>query len=127
MSEKPGTFSSFEEAFPSEKHKSKKKDNRHLGGLLLAQMEVNPDSEGQKLPPEDFIKKAIEAGWRNNPKRKPGDPAFWGPTIADAFEKYFGSEADFDKILDNLMKSREVGYIPEPNGRGYMLKINRQE
>ena len=100
MSEKPGTFSSFEEAFPSKK--PEKIDKNQLGGWLLGQMEMNPDNEGQKLPPEDFIKKAIEAGWRSNPRKKPGDPASWGPTIADAFEKYFGSEADFEKILQAI-------------------------
>ncbi len=127
MSEQPQTFNSFEEAFPSKEPKPQKRDNRQLGGMLLDQMAVNPDSEGEKLPPEDFIKKAIDVGWRNNPKRKPGDPASWGPTIADAFEKYFGNEADFDKILADLIASREVGYISEKNGKGYMLKINRQE
>lgn len=127
MSERPGTFTSFEEAFPSKESKPQKKDNRQLGGMLLEQMEVNPNTEREKLPPEDFIKQAIMAGWKNNPKRKLGDPASWGPAIADAFEKYFGNEADFDKILADLMTSREVGYIPEGKGRGYMLKINRQE
>lgn len=95
--------------------------------MLLGQMEINQNTEGEKLSPEDFIKRAIEAGWRNNPKRKPGDPAFWGPTIADAFEKYFGSEANFDRTLADVMDHGEVGYIPQAKGKGYMLKINRQE